>query len=462
MPSREIYVNKSQFAVRSNLFDALKRIRARDGSETRRLWIDAICLNQSNASEKNVQVPLMGTVYSSSMENFIWLGAITGNGPTCLSYNFHEPFISHPPECRCSQAQLDPDSDQQAVCHPVDVVETAVPVMIRLATVQCCDDYRSCRIFQDPQDLAIVARFVAMYSASNPWFKRVWVVQEVALAPVSTCLLGHVGLPLEALYRVSESLVEHVNNECCPELTDLMAVPMRSLVYSCHSLRSISRNYRQSTTSDVLQICRRLPGRRTSLDADFVYGVLGLTTKTFGIKPGYGLTTDEIFANMSRTCLTSSSFRNVAWLSLYMPLRKQYPDLPSWAVDWTKLEDFIGLKLHVVMKILYDQYKGLWRPRHCVQRDSISARSSSDFRELESFVFRENHMLLQGYHVSESVVSVSACGKCDAVGGQASTSAACRHHQSIARVSNQTRTLCSTTHLTAPHIRRPVCNTSSR
>jgi hypothetical protein len=38
------------------------------------LWIDAICINQKNADEKQAQVPLMGEIYANATEVMVWLG----------------------------------------------------------------------------------------------------------------------------------------------------------------------------------------------------------------------------------------------------------------------------------------------------------------------------------------------------------------------------------------------------
>ncbi|KAH8761293.1 heterokaryon incompatibility protein-domain-containing protein [Hyaloscypha finlandica] len=39
-----------------------------------RLWIDAICIDQTSITEKNVQVPLMADIYKSATSTVVWLG----------------------------------------------------------------------------------------------------------------------------------------------------------------------------------------------------------------------------------------------------------------------------------------------------------------------------------------------------------------------------------------------------
>lgn len=57
--------------VTSNLNDALRRLRHPD--ESRILWVDAICINQQNDTERSQQVGLMRRIYSQASKVVIWL-----------------------------------------------------------------------------------------------------------------------------------------------------------------------------------------------------------------------------------------------------------------------------------------------------------------------------------------------------------------------------------------------------
>lgn len=58
--------------ITTSLFQALRQFR-REGN-TRRLWADAVCINQKDDSEKAVQVAFMGPIYSSARRTLVWLG----------------------------------------------------------------------------------------------------------------------------------------------------------------------------------------------------------------------------------------------------------------------------------------------------------------------------------------------------------------------------------------------------
>jgi hypothetical protein len=64
-----------QHDVTINLYDALKRLRQSD--KHRRLWIDALCINQGDIKEKEGQIGLMDKIYSRAKEVCMWLGEPT-------------------------------------------------------------------------------------------------------------------------------------------------------------------------------------------------------------------------------------------------------------------------------------------------------------------------------------------------------------------------------------------------
>ncbi|KAK3364200.1 heterokaryon incompatibility, partial [Lasiosphaeria hispida] len=58
--------------IGGNLYTALLALRHRD--KPRYLWVDAICINQSDIAEKNVHMPQMHLVYQRAARVVVWLG----------------------------------------------------------------------------------------------------------------------------------------------------------------------------------------------------------------------------------------------------------------------------------------------------------------------------------------------------------------------------------------------------
>ncbi|KAK8233022.1 heterokaryon incompatibility protein-domain-containing protein, partial [Phyllosticta capitalensis] len=69
-----IAVDGFSFEVTANLFAVLEVLMGLKELRGRPLWIDAICINQKDDKEKNLQVPLMGRIYSRATDVFAWIG----------------------------------------------------------------------------------------------------------------------------------------------------------------------------------------------------------------------------------------------------------------------------------------------------------------------------------------------------------------------------------------------------
>ena len=73
--THQVWINDFEFHVRTNLYHALQNLRL--PSETRILWIDALCIDQSNVVERNHQVQQMAQVFGSARSVIVWLGLST-------------------------------------------------------------------------------------------------------------------------------------------------------------------------------------------------------------------------------------------------------------------------------------------------------------------------------------------------------------------------------------------------
>lgn len=106
------------------------------------VWIDAVCINQADLDEKQIQVALMGMVYSQAKMVFGWLGS---------------------------------DNDTSALI----TLE-----MIQLLAKQH-DEFHEARLQErdwsrEPLPLGVEMTPIRSFF-SNPWFTRLWVLQEVVL-----------------------------------------------------------------------------------------------------------------------------------------------------------------------------------------------------------------------------------------------------------------------------------------
>jgi hypothetical protein len=82
-PDIPIPCNNHRLLITRNVADALRYLRHKD--KKRILWIDAICINQSDVGEKNHQVAMMYNIYRSAREVHVWLGPGSEDSREALS-----------------------------------------------------------------------------------------------------------------------------------------------------------------------------------------------------------------------------------------------------------------------------------------------------------------------------------------------------------------------------------------
>ena len=69
---QEILLNDQPLEIRQNLLAALRRLR--NEKSARHLWIDALCINQQDLQERSAQVLIMSRIYRRATRVLVWLG----------------------------------------------------------------------------------------------------------------------------------------------------------------------------------------------------------------------------------------------------------------------------------------------------------------------------------------------------------------------------------------------------
>lgn len=83
---RPVYANGQEYRVTKNAEDVMRKLRPGKPGHCRNLWIDAICINQKDDTEKSVQVQLMFEVYANAERVNIWLGQGTDSTALALKW----------------------------------------------------------------------------------------------------------------------------------------------------------------------------------------------------------------------------------------------------------------------------------------------------------------------------------------------------------------------------------------
>jgi len=158
--------------VKSNLFNALWVLRRR--KKVRILWADAICINQDDLHERAQQVKIMHLVYRKAASVRVWLGV------TPLQQDVTRTTIAQRTFRLIKQvnALLKPEFDGMS--------RGSLDTRIRDKLRKICSTDRT----PNPK-----LRLVSSLFERRPWFKRVWVQQEVGLADTAIVSWGLSAIP---------------------------------------------------------------------------------------------------------------------------------------------------------------------------------------------------------------------------------------------------------------------------
>jgi hypothetical protein len=157
--SNSVQIDGKSLGVTHNLYLALQHLRSED--EDRILWIDAMCIDQSDLKERGHQVAQMGQIYSRAERVVIWLGPSTEDIDFLLGC-LKELERSSTKEWHQS---YDRWSEGWSRLQAKFKVRYWLCVSRQRAGLQSLLDY--------------------------PWFKRVWIIQEVANAKKARICSGN-------------------------------------------------------------------------------------------------------------------------------------------------------------------------------------------------------------------------------------------------------------------------------
>jgi hypothetical protein len=82
-----VYCSGAPLRVTKNCYDALKQLRYESCPRT--LWVDTICINQSDNDEKSHQVAMMLDIYRNADRVYIWLGESTVDSDYILEWSLN-------------------------------------------------------------------------------------------------------------------------------------------------------------------------------------------------------------------------------------------------------------------------------------------------------------------------------------------------------------------------------------
>jgi hypothetical protein len=267
----------------------------------RLVWIDAICINQKDLTEKASQIPLMDQIYTKSFRTIVWPGDRFDSG--MASRMLLRLYVAN----YIFQAK----DGEFLLFFEYEMIRPAWRAMIALF--------------------------------ENLYFTRMWCIQEVALGQNVEIFHGNKYIPWDVF---TETLVTYMRPGRRALLTWSTEDAMDKALWpssiegpSSVIAMDLVRQQQHSGKGDGLHIGSMLahcaPFHAT-VAKDRIFGVNGLIPGTDKVTPNYNLSDSEIFIAASVLALNHHTQPFAALIYAGIGWGPQEPGVPSWVVNFAR------------------------------------------------------------------------------------------------------------------------------
>jgi hypothetical protein len=274
-------------SVTQNLAEALRYLRYED--KTRTMWIDAICVNQLDMGERSSQVKRMADIYSAASRVVVWLGPESDDSTMAMEC------------CQLISSNITVDWVRQAMSPTSTDTHWAS---------------KEAPLPFSGMELAAISRLL-----DRDWFKRLWIWQEVNLAPevivlCGTKILSWMVIRDAAFSIYVKSWAQYYN----------IGWSHRRLLHSlCKGHRGLSLDKLIENTKHSL--CSDPRDRIFAL-----FSLLSAYDRRLTIEPDYSKPHAQIFEEFTRHYIQGRKHLKI--LST-IETGDEHSDLPSWIPNWS-------------------------------------------------------------------------------------------------------------------------------
>ena len=297
LSSDQISIDGQCFKLAPNLARCIRRLRTWAGSLI--IWIDAICIDQSNIPERNEQVQKMRLIYRGAQKVRIWLG---------------EEY----------------DDSGLALRFAKKVSDESTKLALR-------------KLIQDPASVQGLVALGRLFS--RPYWKRVWVVQEIICAKDIIVHCGPDSISWSDLSTASTQLNNNhyflalVFHTSLGRVGDLVRGGPAGLKLGT----GLSANG-EFARNNLFELLLTHEIKLSTDPKDRIYALVGISTAQNdpNFVLDYSRSTREVYTSTVEYLLKTTSSLNIICCS--KPGSK-IDGLPTWVPDWTIAGPPIGLSV---------------------------------------------------------------------------------------------------------------------
>ncbi|KAI0886291.1 HET-domain-containing protein [Annulohypoxylon maeteangense] len=272
--TNEIAVDGQALGITRNLYMALVKLRS--PTESRCLWIDAICIDQGNVQERNHQVQMMKRIFSTASSVIVWLGDSDGNVRDTL-----EMIL------KCSWSR----GKKNLFNYPKEALQGLEELFKRT------------------------------------WWKRIWIIQEVVAARELVVLLGDTIFPWMMLVNLCRAI----------QVAEFLLHPMASMIRSCgYQKFTVLDHFRRNKAMPLVRFVHCTQDYQATDSRDKLYALLGMASDVTSddIIPDYTKPVQEVFLDLVRFMVSNRYDLDIISSGRFVDSNST---TPSWLPDWRGL-----------------------------------------------------------------------------------------------------------------------------
>lgn len=257
-------------------------------------WMDALCINQNDLEEKAYQVPLMYCVYSSAEDVTAWVGEESSDSGAALDF------------VEWLERQFE------------GLAQTEIPLTRNIMN-------------NTSEQWKALARFL-----DRPFFRRIWIIQEMVAASNAMLICGERQLEWEKLALVIASLqrsgLEILISTFLGDQNGA-TVGAEALTVTC-GMRDLVRIARTPTLEWNLMNCYTFD---TTDPRDRVFALLNISSDAgdVALAPNYNKSVGDVFIDSAKYLLQKRSNSVSILYAAGIGTKRSLNGLPSWVPDWT-------------------------------------------------------------------------------------------------------------------------------
>ena len=307
-----IVCNGRSMSVHQNLYSALPFLARRSReTTTQSLWVDAVCINQADSEEKLTQIRLMNVIYRRAKRVWVWLG--------CAATEVQAQM----PHAIALLPRIEEETKRRKHLPRLPTEEVALPLRHLEPTIW----------------------EAILHLLRNPYYRRVWVVQEAALAMNIAFLCGEHEIDFALLEAAVDNGFVHSWN-----VNDVHGDPVKfpiptsdnsTLFHIRGRVQKDATSLESVTPSLLLRLAILMSREHDCYDAkDRVFGMLGLVKEeeldATGISLRTCATVQEMYTQVSAYLLLNNdpNMTENWWKYFNSAFTFNKPvGLPSWVPD---------------------------------------------------------------------------------------------------------------------------------